>query len=275
MRLNVRHVTTYSFDTPMRFLAQSHRLTPASNAGQRVLDWTVAAEGALFGASFTDGAGDRVSTMTVAGPVDRVEVVAEGTVETSDTAGILRGHREAISPRVYLRSTAAIHANARIRELAAHALAGSDAGPLDRAHRLSAAVAEAIAYQPRATGPATTAAEAFELGRGVCQDMAHALIALAHASGLPARYVTGYLLTGDEAEAGEAAHAWAEIFNDSLGWIGFDPANRCCPDERYVRLGSGRDAREAAPIRGVSRGGGVEAMDVRVVVAGQWQQQSQ
>ena len=86
--------------------------------------------------------------------------------------------------------------------------------------------------------------------------MAHALIALAHAAGLPARYVTGYLLTGDDAEAGEAAHAWAEIYVDGLGWIGFDPANRCCPDERYIRLGSGRDAREAAPIRGVSRGGG-------------------
>ena len=99
--------------------------------------------------------------------------------------------------------------------------------------------------------------------------MTHALIALAHCAGLPARYVTGYLLTGDDLAAGEAAHAWAEIYNDDLGWIGFDPANRCCPDERYIRLGSGRDAREAAPIRGVSRGGGGEAMDVSVVVAAQ------
>ena len=55
----------------------------------------------------------------------------------------------------------------------------------------------------------------------------------------------------------------------SLGWIGFDPANRCCPDERYIRLGSGRDARDAAPIRGVSRGGATEAMDVNVVVSAQ------
>ena len=95
------------------------------------------------------------------------------------------------------------------------------------------------------------------------------LITLAHAAGLPARYVTGYLLTGDGEEVGEAAHAWVEIHNESLGWIGFDPANRCCPDERYIRLGSGRDARDAAPIRGVSRGGGVEAMDVTVAVAAQ------
>ena len=114
---------------------------------------------------------------------------------------------------------------------------------------------------------ATTAAEALALGKGVCQDMTHALIALAHAAAMPARYVTGYLLTDDE--EGEAAHAWAELHVDGLGWIGFDPANRCCPDDRYIRLGSGRDAREAAPIRGVSRGGAGEAMDVTVVVAAQ------
>ena len=84
---------------------------------------------------------------------------------------------------------------------------------------------------------------------------------------MPARYVTGYLFTED-AEA-EAAHAWAELHVDGLGWIGFDPANRCCPDERYIRLGSGRDAREAAPIRGVSRGGAERQWTSRVVVAAQ------
>lgn len=269
MRLKVRHATRYSYDVPMRFVTQSHRLTPASNEGQSVLDWTVSAEGAAFGAQFTDGAGDLVTTMTVPGPVERIDVLVEGVVETTDTAGILRGHREIISPRVYLQSTPAVVATRPLRDLAAEVLKGGDAGPLDRAHRLSAAVAEAIAYEPGATDHATTAAEAFVLGRGVCQDMAHAMIALAHASGMPARYVTGYLLTGEDTDAGEASHAWAEIYNGDLGWIGFDPANRCCPDARYIRLGSGRDARDAAPIRGVSRGGGVEEMDVSVMVAAQ------
>jgi transglutaminase-like putative cysteine protease len=99
--------------------------------------------------------------------------------------------------------------------------------------------------------------------------MAHALIAAAHGAGLPARYVTGYLLAGAGVEVGDAGHAWAEVFVEGLGWVGFDPANRCCPDERYVRLGSGRDAREAAPIRGLARGGGAEALDVAVEVAQQ------
>ena len=84
---------------------------------------------------------------------------------------------------------------------------------------------------------------------------------------MPARYVTGYLFTGDEGRRGGAC--LGGDLRRGLGWIGFDPANHCCPDERYIRLGSGRDARDAAPIRGVSRGGGAEAMDVSVVVAAQ------
>jgi transglutaminase-like putative cysteine protease len=270
MRLSVRHLTSYVFDVPMRFVTQSHRLTPASFAGQQVVEWSVAADGALFGAGFTDGAGDLVTTMTVQGPVERIVVEVAGLVDTVDTAGVLREFRETISPRVYLRASHATQANRALLELRDGALAGiADADDLARAHRLAEAVAEAIAYEPGSTQSQTTAAEALEHGTGVCQDHAHALIAVALAADLPARYVTGYLLTEGDPAAGEASHAWAEIHVAGLGWVGFDPANRCCPDERYIRLGSGRDARDAAPIRGVSRGGGAEAMDVSVVVAAQ------
>lgn len=275
MRLTVRHATIYTHDSPLRFIAQSHRLTPAANAAQRILDWRVTCEGAVFGDLFLDGGGDRINTMTVHGPVDRLEILVEGVVDTTDTAGVLRNHAEIISPRVYLSPTAPTKMSTALGELRHKALKGAQGSELDAAHRLSAAVAEAIAWEPGTTHSHTTAAEALEEGRGVCQDHAHALIALAHASDLPARYVTGYLLT--DAEEGEAAHAWAEVHIQGLGWVGFDPANRCCPDDRYIRLGSGRNALEAAPIRGVSRGGGEEAMAVSVLVtdAAQAQVQSQ
>jgi len=278
MRLSVRHSTVYQFDAPMRFVTQSHRLTPATSGCQKVLDWSISAEGASFGAAFVDGAGDHVTTMTVPGPVERITIVVAGTVETSGNDGILRRHRETISPMVYLEATQATHPNRAILGLRDLALGGAQ-GRLDQAHRLAAAVADAIAYVPGTTSPQTTAAEALELGHGVCQDHAHALVAVAIAAGMPARYVTGYLFAEGEAggeagerpegETAEASHAWAEIHVDKLGWIGFDPANRCCPDERYIRLGSGRDSREAAPIRGIARGGGAEALDVSVVVAQQ------
>ncbi len=268
MLIAVRHVTRYHFDAPMRFVTQSHRLTPADHAGQKVREWEVTAEGAEFGAAFVDGAGDPVRAMTVQGPVEAVEIVVRGVVETSDTAGVLRGRREIVSPLVYRQPTPATAANGALADLAGEALrklAPDEA--LARAHALAAAVSKAVEYAPGSTESGTSAAEALETGRGVCQDHAHVLIALALASGLSARYVAGYLLSGEDGAPEEASHAWAEIFVDGLGWVGFDAANACCPDARYIRLGSGRDAAQAAPIRGVSRGGGVESMDVSVVVA--------
>jgi len=86
---------------------------------------------------------------------------------------------------------------------------------------------------------------------------------------IPARYVTGYLHA--EGDIAEASHAWAELYVQDFGWVGFDASNRVCPDESYIRLGSGFDSIDAAPIRGVSQGAGVEALnvDVSVVDAGQ------
>ena len=104
------------------------------------------------------------------------------------------------------------------------------------------------------------------LGQGVCQDHAHALIAIARERGLPARYVSGYLHVTSDGAAHDAAHAWAEIHVGALGWVGFDAANACCPDDRYVRLGSGYDADDAAPVRGTTFGSGQESLDVRVQV---------
>jgi transglutaminase-like putative cysteine protease len=127
-------------------------------------------------------------------------------------------------------------------------------------------VADAIAYLPGVTDAHTSAAEALALGVGVCQDHAHAMIAVARERGIAGRYVSGYLFSDADGQAHEAAHAWAELFLPGLGWVGFDPANRTCPDDRYIRLGSGLDAQDAAPIRGVARGGGKEAMDVTVAI---------
>jgi transglutaminase-like putative cysteine protease len=263
MRLTVDHVTRYLYDRPVRSVVQSHRLTPSSFAGQKVAEWEVTVSDGVRGATHRDGAGDQVQGWTIAGPVSAVEVRVRGTVETTDLAGVLRGHREVVAPEVYLQHTTPTRA-----DVALDALARSVDAPdvLALAHALSAAVADAIAYRPGVTHAHTTAAEALALGEGVCQDHAHALIAVARVRDIPARYVSGYLFADADGNAHEAAHAWAELFVPTLGWVGFDPANRCCPDERYIRLGSGFDAQDAAPIRGIARGGAREDMDVTVAV---------
>ncbi len=267
MRLLVDHRTTYRFDPPMRGLVQSLRLTPSLCAGQQVIAWSVEVEGAECGAGFRDGAGDWIETAVLPGPVEEAAVSVRGEIATVNTGGVLTGHRERIPPESYLRPTRATRADRALEDLAAAAVEGVPSEDvLSRAHVLSAAVLAAIAYTPSATEPNTTAAEALSLGRGVCQDHTHALIAAALTLDIPARYVTGYLFTSDEDGGQEASHAWAELFVPDLGWVGFDAANGVCPDDRYIRLGSGGDAIEAAPIRGLAQGTGIETMVVAVDV---------
>lgn len=289
MRLRVHHVSHYSYAAPVRGVVQSHRLTPATFEGQKVLNWSVSVSGGVAGGSFRDGAGDRVQGWTVPGPVQQIEVAVTGEVETTDTAGVLRGLRESVPPEVYLRKSAATRPDAALRKLAAEVVAaGGATDPLSLAHALAAAVSDAVVWRPGVTHAGTSASEALARGEGVCQDHAHVLICLARLRGLPARYVTGYLFgqadgqaegqkqtqkQGRKAQqaqvqgaAEDAAHAWAEVHIAGLGWVGFDPTNRTCPDARYIRLGSGLDAAEAAPIRGIARGDAPEALDVRVAI---------
>lgn len=275
MKLTVRHLTRYRFEEPVRGVAQALRLWPANSGSQTVLDWEVKTEGALRGARFVDGAGDRQELATWRGPLDMIEIEVNGTVETTDLFGVLRDFREKVPPSTYLRSSKFIAPDQGLRDLSAEALKGMDgATDLDRAHALSAAVAEAITYTPGRTEAHTTAADALSGGTGVCQDHAHALIAVAHVAEIPARYVTGYLQADGDGKTHEASHAWAELFVPGLGWIGFDPANECCPDERYVRLGSGFDAQDASPLRGVVQGSSAEEhLEVEVFVTSEQQQQ--
>lgn len=264
MLLLIDHVTLYRYDSPVRGVVQSHRLLPSAHEGLQVLDWEVTVSGGVKGGGFRDGAGDWVQGWSVKGPVSEIEVRVRGRVATSDTAGVLRGLRELTAPECYLGETTATELTGGLITLATVA-EGID-NRLAMAHALSRAVSEAITYRPGATDARTTAAEALEKGEGVCQDHTHALCTIARANGIPARYVSGYLLADAEGEPHEAAHAWAELHVPGLGWVGFDPSNECCPDDRYVRLGSGLDAREAAPIRGSARSSGAESLDVTVAV---------
>ncbi len=263
MWLTVDHVTRYTYDRPVRSVVQSHRLMPSAFDGQRMIDWQVTVSGGVQGSTFRDGAGDRLQAWTVQGPVTEIVVHVQGTIETIDLSGVLRGHRETVPPQAYLRATDPTRADAALAALAAQA---QQTDALARAHAMAALVADHIAYRPGTTDAHTTAAEALAQGQGVCQDHAHALIAMARSTGMPARYVSGYLHASADGSLHEAAHAWAEVWADGLGWVGFDAANRCCPDDRYIRLGSGMDAQDAAPIRGISRGRATEGMDVTVAV---------
>ena len=156
MILTVSHITTYSYESPVRGAVQSIRATPSVFDGQRVLSWQIEVPGGIRGAAFRDGAGDWVESWSLRGPASEIEVRVRGEVETADLSGVLRGHRETLSPEAYLRETGPTRADTALTELAQAAAKGAG-GALDTAHRISAAVAEAIVYRPGATAAHTAA----------------------------------------------------------------------------------------------------------------------
>lgn len=124
-----------------------------------------------------------------------------------------------------------------------------------------------IRYKKETTDVSTTAEDAVRLGMGVCQDFSHIFIAMARASGIPARYVSGYLFQEGEGVLGaDMMHAWVEAFVPFMGWVGYDPANSCMVNENYIKVAHGMDYADCSPLKGVIRTNGknTTAYSVRV-----------
>lgn len=251
MDLTVRHQTDYSYQPPAPLVAMRLRLFPASFEGHRVTDWRLSVNGAELGPLVSDCWGDREALWFSDGSADAVSIVAEGRLETEDRTGVI-GRLGRGPVAVWRRETELTRPDEAIRDMAA-GIGGDDA--LGRLHELTRAVAEKVVYRPGMTSPDTTAPEALAMGQGVCQDQSHVFISAARSLGIPARYVAGYLLDSErDEEEGEQTHAWAEAHVEGLGWVGFDITHQLCPTDAYIRLASGFDAADAAPIRGTAAG---------------------
>ena len=150
-----------------------------------------------------------------------------------------------------------------VRRLASVLATATDA--LTGLHDLSAAILGATPYQIGKTAANTTAETALGIGAGVCQDHANIFVAAVRVAGLPARYVSGYLMMNDRIDQ-DASHAWAEAHVPDLGWVGFDISNGYAPDERYARIAVGRDSADAAPISGMRMGSAGESLIVSLQV---------
>jgi transglutaminase-like putative cysteine protease len=269
--VSIGHVTRYKYATPALESIHTLRLTPPSFEGQRVVSWRVEMPEIDKAVRFRDAFGNVSHLVSIPRPHSEITIIARGTVETHDKAGFVRGLTEVAPCRVFRRETAKTAPDAAVRAL----VAGLEApDPIDRLHELMQTIGDRVTYVVGATNAHTSAAEALQDGRGVCQDHAHLFLSAARLMGHPGRYVSGYFVTGGEFGS-EAQHAWAEVFIDGLGWLGFDPANQMCPTDRYVRLACGLDAASAAPITGNRRGGLDEVLDVFVEVQQQSSAQQQ
>lgn len=263
MKLSIKHTTTYRYDAPVSYGLQQVRLTPASNRHQTVTRWDVAIAGGKQELSFADQHGNQTLLVQADKGTTEVSVSVSGEVETHTSDGIYGPIYGACPLWHFLQSTPRTQAGKGIKALAKAAL--KKGNTLDALHELSRATLEAAPYSTQETFAHTTAEEALKAGGGVCQDHAQIFIAAARVAGIPARYVSGYLMMNEQVEQ-EASHAWAEAHVEGLGWVGFDVSNIISPDDRYVRIATGRDSREAAPISGLRIGPANESMIVSLQI---------
>jgi transglutaminase-like putative cysteine protease len=260
--LNIRHETVYRYDEPVRQSVQSLRLTPRREHRQRALSWQMSAPGRR--SEQLDAHGNIAHLLSVEEPHREIRIVVNGTVEIGDEGAQSR-ERGPLSPLVYLAPTPLTGADAAIGALAARCLPGG-AATRDPLQRLAAAVCAAVAYQPGATTVSDSAATALQRGQGVCQDQTHVFLAACRAAHVPARYVSGYLLSGAGSDI--ASHAWVDVWQQDEGtWLGIDVTHASWVGAQHCRLAVGRDYLDAAPVRGVRRGGGHETLEVNVLVA--------
>jgi transglutaminase-like putative cysteine protease len=266
VRIRIRHETTYHYDVPVNGVIQTLRLTPRNHDGQFVIDWRIDVSEDCRLDPHQDAFGNLTHAFTADGPFSSLSVLVEGDVETQDTAGLVRGAVEPFPPSLFLRETALTQPDAAITEFAREARAASGADTLQLLHGLLGRLNREVTFDTDPTHAATTAAEAFALKRGVCQDLTHIFIAAARSLGIPARYVGGYFHRSDGVVDQDAGHAWAEAHVPALGWVAFDATNGICTTEAHVRVAVGLDYLGAAPVRGTRYGGGAESMAVRLLV---------
>src|SRR3974390_1293713 len=263
MRLRIAHTTSSRYQPPATGVIQILRMTPGSHDGQYVAEWQidVSTDSRLH---MREDAFGNVTHVLTEGAISGLTITVEGLIETHDTGGVLRGTDERFPPSLFLRSTALTAVNPAMTGFARELRAESEGDLLGFLHSLMTQVNEHMTFDEDPTHSGTSAAEAFALKRGVCQDYAHIFIACARAGGMPARFVSGHFLRSDGMVNQEAGHAWAEAFVPDLGWIGFDAANCICTTDAHVRVAIGLDYLGAAPIRGTRYGGGAEALTVAV-----------
>jgi transglutaminase-like putative cysteine protease len=257
MQFTILHRTVYRYTAPAQSTIQTLRLTPRAEPHQRPLRWRVHAPGTL--AEERDAFGNLAHVLAYHHPHREIAIEVRGEIDVDPLFEGRLDERGGVSPLVFAVDTPLTEVDAGLRAFAArHLKSTTPRGLLD----FALAVSDAIAYEPGATHVRTTAAHALAQGRGVCQDHAHVFIAGCRASGIPARYVSGYFYTQRTPHA--ASHAWADAWLPDAGWVSIDITHRGFAGDALCRLAVGRDYDSACPVRGMRVGGGEESMEVRV-----------
>jgi transglutaminase-like putative cysteine protease len=285
---DIRHVTSYSYESPVSFARCSLRLQPRSGDGQELISHAVdirprpadrtvrrdffgtQTESILIEAAHRNLRIDSRSRVSVSRSApDRSaqsrpwESVRDVAIEAKSLGPASPIGYVFASPLVPVQRPVTAYASASFP-----AGGGILAGAVDLMHRIRSD----FKYDPKATVISTPLKEVFEKRHGVCQDFAHVMIAGLRGLGLPAAYVSGYLRTipppgKERLQGADATHAWVSLWcGDGLGWIGFDPTNDILVENDHIVLAVGRDFSDVSPVDGIIVGSRKQKLNVAVDV---------
>lgn len=277
LRYDVEHRTRYEYSESVRGNVLLLCLEPAPAPGQRVRRFEIETVPAASLSPERDSFGNRRHVLNLHRRHAELAIASRFRAELSPSPPaapdggweevrsrrLLPEHWHFVEPSGLALPTPALDDFVRREELEP----GEE--PMESLIRLSDRIHERFEYEPGSTAADSSIEHLLESGRGVCQDYAHLMIAVARSWGVPSRYVSGYF--HDTGRAGErvtaaASHAWVECWLPGSGWIGFDPTNATLADRRHIRVAAGRDYADVSPTRGVFRGPGNDRMGVDVIL---------
>ena len=277
----VRHTSLYAYAETVSLSMHQVRLTPRASETQTVRDTRLVIDPPASGSiTREDYFGNATTTFTIQNAHRHLRVTAESLVTVSgpprsgldspsltDAAGRLRARETAeelaaveyqVESALAPRGTPYARYAAPLLDPRRPLLEGVDA--------LMRTIHREFRYDPVATTVSTPVSEVLEERHGVCQDFAHLMIACLRSHGVPARYVSGYLVPRPGVVGAQASHAWVSVYCPDVGWVDFDPTNDVRPAGGHITLGWGRDFEDVSPLRGVTVGGDSHSVAVEVLV---------
>ncbi|BDV32047.1 transglutaminase family protein [Microbacterium terricola] len=275
-RLRIEHKTGFSYQGDVTASYNEARMLPGSTDSQFVLNSTLDIEPSTSVNQYVDYFGTRVAAFDVLSPHSGLTITARSLVEVRPRPiehvdytwqQLADDASRSIETVEQLSQTNRTRPHEEVAEIA-RSIAAEHDHPGRAAHAIAIAIGDAVEYMHGITGVHSTASEAWDARKGVCQDIAHITLGALREVGIPARYVSGYLHPRPSAEVGEAvtgeSHAWVEWFAGE--WQGFDPTNNIEIGDRHVLVGRGRDYGDVPPLRGVYAGPFKSHLHVKVTI---------
>ena len=275
MFYSIRHVTRFRYSGPVRESVMELRMQPRSEGPQTLRSFQISTNPRAQLYAYTDHLGNAVYHFNLLREHEELRIEAQATVEignmphTPEKLDALEWGRynsfnlhddqfDMLEPSRFARPSPELESFMKIAELEKPM-----GDPLTALRTLQRSIFDSFEYQSGVTGVDSPIEVALDARRGVCQDFAHIMTAIAREWGIPCRYVSGYLYHKGSKDR-SATHAWVEAWLPSLGWVGFDPTNNILACERHIRAAVGRDYADVPPTRGTYKGGADSELSIAV-----------